>query len=41
MSLLFFGPGSQMFVSYNFDGERKRAWIRRIHFTGYFEDAPQ
>ena len=33
-----FGPEHVAWFNYDFDGERKRDWIRRVHFSGYFED---
>lgn len=32
-----FGPGSRLVFQYEFAGEGKENWLRRIHFTGYFE----
>jgi len=32
-----FGPGSRVVFQYEFDGEGKEDWLRRVHFTGYFE----
>jgi hypothetical protein len=32
------GPGHQLWVNYDFHGEAKRAHIRSIHFSGYYED---
>ncbi|TAH35115.1 MAG: hypothetical protein EYC70_15130 [Planctomycetota bacterium] len=34
-----FGPGDEVWFSYKFAGDGKSDWLRRLHYSGYFEAA--